>query len=192
MTTPLAHHLASLVGPLPANARTLTESARCLTLLAGDNLLRDGDRWQHLWWVARGVFRLYYLDREGQASNKNFYLDGAMFWPITPDLAEQPVGFWVEALEACEVWALPWAAWQAATVGFTPWQRLERQVLAGLLQDKMRREQQFLQDTATVRYQALMAAHPEWMLRVPLKHLASYLGITDVALSRIRRRLNPG
>lgn len=192
MTTPLAHHLALLLGPLPENARTLTESARRLTPLAGDTLLRDGDRWKHLWWVASGAFRLYYLDREGQASNKNFYLDGAMFWPITPDLANHPVGFWVEALEASEVWALPWAAWQASTAGFTPWQQLERQVLAGLLQDKMRREQQFLQDTATARYQALMATHPDWTQRVPLKHLASYLGITDVALSRIRRRLNPG
>lgn len=155
-------------------------------------MLRDGERWEHLWWVVKGAFRLYYLDREGQASNKNFYLDGAMIWPITPDLADHPVGFWVEALEPSEVWALPWAAWQAATTDFTPWQQLERQVLAGLLQDKMRRERQFLQDTATARYQALMAEHPDWMRRVPLKHLASYLGITDVALSRIRRRLNPG
>jgi CRP-like cAMP-binding protein len=192
MTTPLAHHLASLLGPLPENARTLVESARRLSPQAGDCLLRDGERWQHLWWVARGAFRLYYLDREGQAANKNFYLDGAMIWPITPDLADEPVGFWVEALEASEVWALPWAEWKSATADFTPWHRLERQVLAGLLQDKMRREQQFLQDTATARYHALMAAHPDWMRRVPLKHLASYLGITDVALSRIRRRLNPG
>src|SRR5690606_31832192 len=151
-------------------------------------LLRDGDRWEHLWWVVGGAFRLYYLDREGRASNKNFYLDGAMIWPITPALANQPVGFWVEALEASEVWALPWAQWQTATADFAPWLRLERQVLASLLQDKMRREQQFLQDTATARYQALMATHPDWMQRVPLKHLASYLGITDVALSRIRRR----
>jgi hypothetical protein len=40
--------------------------------------------------------------------------------------------------------------------------------------------------------EALCAARPEWLTRIPLRHLASYLGITDVALSRIRRRLNPG
>jgi hypothetical protein len=38
----------------------------------------------------------------------------------------------------------------------------------------------------------LCALRPEWLARIPLRHLASYLGITDVALSRIRRRLNPG
>jgi CRP-like cAMP-binding protein len=186
---PLSRHLGSLLGALPPAAQAAADRAQRLTPQAGEALLREGERWQHLWWVSRGAFRLYYLDREGQASNKNFYLDGAMIWPITPDLAGQPVGFWVESLEAGEVWALPWAVWQAANADFAPWQRLERQVLTNLLQDKMRREQQFLQDTATARYQALMAAHPDWMRRVPLRHLASYLGITDVALSRIRKKL---
>ena len=187
--SPLSRHMVSLLGTLPSAAQAAADRAQRLTPRAGDTLLREGERWLHLWWVVGGAFRLYYLDREGQASNKNFYLDGAMIWPITPDLAGQPVGFWVEALEAGEVWALPWAEWQAATADFAPWQRLERQVLTGLLQDKMRREQQFLQDTATARYQALMAAHPDWMRRVPLRHIASYLGITDVALSRIRKKL---
>ena len=192
MSTPLARHLTLLLGSLPDGVRTAAEHARRLKTQPGDSLLREGDHWDHLWWVVSGAFRLYYLDREGQASNKNFYLDGAMIWPITPDLAGRPVSFWVEALEPGEVWALPWAHWRAATADFAPWHRLERQVLASLLQDKMRREQQFLQNTATERYQALMAAHPDWMRRIPLRHLASYLGVTDVALSRIRRRLNPG
>lgn len=112
-----------------------------------------------------------------------------MFWPITPHLAEQPVGFWVEALQATEVWAMCWKDWEAATADFAPWQQLEKQALAALLQDKMRREQQFLQNTATERYQSLMTEHPDWTICVPLKHLASYLAITDVALSRIRRNL---
>ena len=38
------------------------------------------------------------VDRDGQAANKNFYLDGAMVWPITPLLREAPVHFWIEAL----------------------------------------------------------------------------------------------
>ena len=140
-------------------------------------------------WLERGALRLYYLDREGQAANKNFYLDGAMIWPITPVLREQPVHFWVEALEPSRVWALPWDGWAAATQGFAPWRALEHRVLAALLQDKMAREHAFLQLTATERYLALQAQHPEWLARIPLRQLASWLGITDVALSRIRRRL---
>lgn len=56
----------------------------------------------------------------------------------------------------------------------------------------MRREQQFLQCSATQRYEDLCASRPQWLVHIPLRHLASYLGVTDVALSRIPRRLNPG
>ena len=192
MTTPLCRHLQVALGDLPPDLEAQANGAHGQSLANGEALLRAGDVWSHLLWVERGSFRLYYLDRQGRAANKNFYLEGAMFWPITPALAQSPSRFWVEALEPSQVWKLPWSSWQTTAQTFEPWQRLERQVLARLLEDKMDREQQFLQHTATERYQALLSAHPDWAKRIPLRHLASYLGITDVALSRIRRRLNPG
>lgn len=184
--------LTRALGPLPPAAAELCRRARPTNLTKGEALLREGGRWQHLWWVERGALRLYYLDLDGQAANKNFYLDGALLWPITSALRGEPVRFWVEALEPGRVWALPWSAWASATQGFAPWQALEHRVLAALLQDKMAREQAFLQLSATERYLALRSEHPDWLARIPLRHLASWLGITDVALSRIRRRVNPG
>lgn len=188
----LLDHLNATLGPLPPAAQALCHAARPAVLAKGEALLREGEHWQHMWWLERGALRLYYLDRDGQAANKNFYLDGALVWPITPVLRDQPVHFWVEALEPCRVWALPWDDWATASQGFAHWQALEHRVLAALLQDKMAREHAFLQLTATDRYLALQAQHPDWLARIPLRQLASWLGITDVALSRIRRRLNPG
>jgi CRP-like cAMP-binding protein len=188
----LLNHMTTALGPLPPAAADLCQRAQPVDLSKGAALLREGERWQHLWWLERGALRLYYLDRDGQAANKNFYLDGAMVWPITPALRDQAVHFWVEALEPSRVWALPWDGWASATQDSAPWQSLENRVLAALLQDKMAREHAFLQLTATERYLALRAEHPDWLARIPLRQLASWLGITDVALSRIRRRLNPG
>ena len=188
----LSLHLARTLGPMPPAALALCRQSRPTDLAKGQALLREGQQWADLWWLERGALRLYYLDREGQAANKNFYLDGAMVWPITPALREQPVHFWVEALEPSRVWSLPWDAWAQATRDFGPWNALEHRVLTALLQDKMAREHAFLQLTATERYLALQDEHPDWLARIALRHLASWLGITDVALSRIRRRLNPG
>jgi CRP-like cAMP-binding protein len=192
MTQPLCHHLRTTLGVLPPELEAQASNVHGQSLDHGEALLRAGEVWSHLLWIERGSFRLFYLDRQGRAANKNFYLEGAMLWPITPALAQSPSQFWVEALEPSQAWKLPWVAWQTAAQSFEPWQRLERQVLTRLLEDKMSREQAFLQCTATERYQALLSAHPDWARRIPLCHLASYLGITDVALSRIRRRLNPG
>jgi CRP-like cAMP-binding protein len=189
---PLTNFLSKMLGELPAPAQGVVAAARASRLAGGDTLLRAGDRWTSAFWVESGVLRLYYLDREGASANKNFFLDGALLWPLTPTLSGQPVDFWIEALTTAAVWSLPMPQWQEACTGWAAWQVLERQTLAALLDDKMRREQQFLQCSATQRYQNLCARRPEWLTRVPLRHLASYLGVTDVALSRIRRRLNPG
>jgi CRP-like cAMP-binding protein len=192
MPRPLQSYLSSVLGALPPQAQAAVLLAQEIQAHRGDSLLRCGAVWSTLMWVESGVLRMYYLDRQGQAANKNFYLAGALLWPLTPALSSQAANFWIEAISPVHLWSLPWATWQAASTEWPAWQDLERRTLAALLDDKMRREQQFLQCSATQRYQDLCASRPQWLAQIPLRHLASYLGITDVALSRIRRRLNPG
>jgi CRP-like cAMP-binding protein len=192
MSTPLLSALFETLGPLPETVRDVLASSRIVVASTGEPLLHAGNRWSSLFWVQSGVLSLYYLDRQGESTNKNFFIDGALLWPLTARLAEQPADFWIEAITPSRIWAVPWAKWQTACADWPVWQGLERRTLAALLDDKMRREQQFLQLSATERYQDLCGRHPEWLSRIPLRQLASYLGITDVALSRIRRRLNPG
>ncbi len=177
------------LGPLPEPLLTVLELAQACTLVRGQALLRAGDTWRHAWWVERGALRLYYIDRDGTASNKNFFLEDALFWPITPSLREQPAGFFVEAMEDSLVWALPYAAMAQAMHGISAWAELQYRMLCTLLDDKMQREQAFLQSSARQRYEALLRNHPAWKDRIALKHLASYLGITDVSLSRLRSRM---
>jgi hypothetical protein len=54
---------------------------------------------------------------------------------------------------------------------------------------KTSREAGFLLDSAEQRYKSFLEQEPELVRRLPLYHIASFLGITDVALSRIRRRI---
>jgi hypothetical protein len=44
-----------------------------------------------------------------------------------------------------------------------------------------------LQETAEQRYSHLVSSNPEILQHAPLKHIATYLGITDTSLSRIRK-----
>lgn len=56
----------------------------------------------------------------------------------------------------------------------------------------IQREHQWLMFSATERYLKVLQEAPGWPEQVPQHRLASYLGVTDVALSRIRRRLKSG
>ena len=44
-------------------------------------------------------------------------------------------------------------------------------------------------ETAEERYAALLQSNPEIFQQAPLKYIASYLGITDTSLSRIRKEM---
>ena len=107
MSTPLQDFLSSALGQLPEPAHAAVALSRAMEVRVGEPLLRAGDCWSSLYWVESGVLRLFYLDRQGQSANKNFYLDGALLWPLTPALASQAVDFWIEAGAPARVWALP-------------------------------------------------------------------------------------
>jgi hypothetical protein len=64
-------------------------------------------------------------------------------------------------------------------------ERLGRRLIELVLISKMQRERSFLQGDATSRYLDFIKQHPELTQRIPQYHLASYLGITEVSLSRI-------
>ena len=169
--------------------RALAAQGRRQLLRPGQALLRPGDAWRWACWVERGALRLYYVDVAGHESNKNFHLDDALIWPITPQLRSQPVSFHVDAMEATVLWCVDMAALEAAVGPLASWSALRLQALTALLDDKMARERAFLQDDAQQRYEALLRERPAWASRIPLRHLASYLGMTDVSLSRLRARM---
>ena len=190
VSTPLTLFLTQLLGQPPFSIQAWWASARSLHLQRGQRLLQAGDPWQHLWCVERGALRLYYLDSEGAESNKNFFLEGNLLWPITPRLREAPVMFHVEPMEDdTRVWALPMQSTVAAATAWPAWAQLEHRTLCALLDGKMQREQEFLQLSARRRYEQLLREHPAWAERIPLRHLASFLGMTDVTLSRVRADL---
>jgi CRP-like cAMP-binding protein len=192
VSSPLTLFLTELLDTPPPAVQAWWASAERRVFERGQALLRAGEHWRHLWWVERGALRLYYLDRDGAESNKNFFLDGALCWPITPTLRQQPVMFHVEPMEDSVVWALPFPADASAplpSTGWASWAALEHRALCTLLDGKMQREQQFLQLSARQRYARLLEQHPQWAERIALKHLASYLGVTDVSLSRLRSEM---
>lgn len=55
---------------------------------------------------------------------------------------------------------------------------------------KSQRELSLLSETAEQRYLNLFTEQPELIKEIPLKYIASYIGITQQALSRIRKRIS--
>lgn len=156
-------------------------------LNAGQMLVQPGDTVQAAWRVQSGLMRLYYLSAEGLERNRSFHAEGQWFGAGVPPHA-QPSAFAIEALEPTDLVELPYSALETwASQG--PIRERLADVLASSLRQRDEREASLLLRDATQRYQDFVAQEPALAARLPLHHIASHLGITNVALSRIRRRL---
>jgi CRP-like cAMP-binding protein len=144
----------------------------------------------HLFFVARGLLRYYYLDPEsGQERTGQFFDEGRVFTDAASFLGRQPATQSIEALEPSEVLGLPRAAVYAAYERDHAVERFGRVMVEEALVGSQRRAANLLTLSPEERYRAFVQGRPEVARRVPQYLVASYLGITPEALSRIRGRL---
>jgi CRP-like cAMP-binding protein len=156
-------------------------------LAGGELLLRSGDEVRAVWRVEAGLVRLYYLAADGMQRNRSFHAEGQWLGAGVPlSVSQSP--YMIEALEPTVLVELRYPSLQAWMDVDAVRVRLA-DALAATVRQRDAREESLLLKDATTRYLDFMASEPRLAARVPLHHVASYLGITNVALSRIRRKL---
>lgn len=157
-------------------------------LTAGQRLLSQGSSVRSAWRIKKGLVRAYYLSADGRERNRSFC--GELEWiaaGVPPQVSSSP--FSVEALEQTVLIELPYTQLQD---WLTREGLVQRQLLEALTMRFCRsadRESDLLLLDAASRYCAFLDEYGALASRIPLHHVASYLGITGVALSRIRTRL---
>lgn len=157
---------------------------------SGTITLYPGQRWNELMIIRQGIFRVYYLNSEGKESNKGFFKEGQIIGPVARCAIERPALFYAETLTDVQAYRCQYDD-LSATLGQHPeGGKLFSYLSEKLLEDKIRRELMFLQLDASGRYEQFKKDFPSLHERIPLRHIASYLGMTDVTLSRIRAAKN--
>jgi CRP-like cAMP-binding protein len=139
-----------------------------------------------------GLFRLYYTTADGNEFNKNFCASGDFVTCYSALLQHVPAYFSIQALADSSLITIAYADFEALRPRHLCWEQLGRLVAEMLYLNKETRERELLLLSAEERYRLFMQRFGELCEQIPLYHAASYLGITPVALSRIRRKLNLG
>ncbi len=159
------------------------------TLPRNAPLLRPGETWAAALLIESGLVRMHFLRRDGREFNKNFFAEGVLVCPITPAMWSAASLFGISCIEATRLWRCDAAQFRQVLDRHGQWEPLQRELLARLLTGKLQREHDLLALDGRQRYQAFCQRFPTLAARVPLMHLATYLGLTDVSLSRLRRGL---
>ena len=151
-------------------------------------LVTQGDRWNRVFFVERGIVRLFFNTPDGREFNKNFFMEGKFFWPATPATRLHPSLFSIATLEMSHIWVADFAPFQKHLMTLQCWEAFALTFAETLADQKFNREYEFLMLDAEARYLSLLQQDPQLVSRVPDYHLASYLGMTNVTLSRVKRR----
>ena len=152
-------------------------------------VIEAGDRVRHLHFVLDGLARYYYLDIEGREHNKSFCGRGQVLSSTSSLITGVPSPFHIQALTPLTCLTIHYRELIALSETYTAWNRLRIRLLEQLVIKKEQREADFLLLSAEERYRKFLEAFAHLEGQLANRHIASYIGVTDVGLSRIRRRL---
>ncbi len=185
---PLRQAIAQLVSPDEQQWRQFAGLFQPRALDAGDYFIRAGEMSERLAFVNSGLLRFFYTTPDGREFNKSFSRENEFAGAYSAYLAREPARFAIQALEPCRLLAAKIDDIVALFERDLCWQKLGRLLVERLYVKKEQREAELLLDDAASRYRRFQQAYPGLEQRLPQYHVASYLGITPVALSRIRHR----
>ena len=159
------------------------------TLKRGDFFVRAGDAPRTIGFIVSGILRLYYVDDEGSEYTKSFCVENDFVAAYSALLLAQPSRLFIQALEDSRLLIADYSVYRLLCEGHPCWQVVNCKIAEGLFIKKEKRESTLLLDDAKTRYLNFLKEYPGLETRLKQHHIASYLGITPVTLSRIRAQL---
>ncbi len=161
------------------------------TLPKGAHLFDIGDKVKEFYFLVQGLARYYYISESGKEFNKSFAeKPGHLLSSISSvSMKEEVSPFGVETLSELTVLCISYEDFRTLGVKHKEWNDLMLRIYERLIVKKERREADFLLLSAKERYLKFLNDYSMIESAVANYHIASYLGITEVALSRIRKAM---
>lgn len=158
------------------------------TVGANGLVLQEGEICRHLYFLDQGLLRFFqWID--GEDKTKYFTYEQQLFTAQQSFSTQQPARENIQALEDSTLLSISYEQVQLLRQTVPAWSAFTYQVMSQVNVWTAELLVASLNETAEQRYRRLLDEHPERLQRIPLKHLASYLGIAPESLSRIRRKI---
>lgn len=172
----------------PEELRAGLSIMRVRALARGQFLLRAGEQASYLGMLVSGLLREYFVSPRGVERTKAFILPGEATGSLADLVSGEPSRAFIVAEAPSRLIVGRFSSFRALEQSSALWSAATRRGTEILLVRKALREYELLCLDAAERYAAFTARYPGIETKVAARHIASYLGITPVHLSRLRAR----
>lgn len=167
----------------------LLSKAQHKTLRKGEFLIKEGRTCHEIGFVQSGMFRVFYHNSAGEEVTSCFIFANTFAASYTSFITQTPTLENIEALTDISLLTLPADLIFSLEQSSTNWANFSKTIAQ---QEFIYMEQRLLlllMESAEFRYKHLLEHYPSYLQLIPLNYLASYLGITQRHLSRIRKAI---
>jgi CRP-like cAMP-binding protein len=174
--------------PMPINkAVQIAETFKHKFVPKNTFLIEEGKVCSTSHFIEEGYARMFTFDTEGKDVTTALYSNGMFANDFYSFFKRVPSPENLQTISDCKTWYLSFDDLQRNFHTIPEFREFGRMLLINNHASLKQRMLSMIQQTGEQRYSHLMETHPEILQNVPLKNIASYLGVTDTSLSRIRR-----
>lgn len=179
------------ISPLTPEAVTaITPLFSPATLAANEYFVETEEYATQIGFLESGVVRAFFVNEEGKAYNKQFFVGPTLIGAYTSVLTGQKNKIAQQALSECHLWKASFREVETLFGQFHDLERLGRKIAEHYFLQKEKKEIEMALLDAEKRYLILIEEFPGLEQEIPQYHIASYLGITPTQLSRVRKKMS--
>ena len=170
------------------DVNTLLEIGEPITFAAGNYVVRTGEVNDHIYIITSGVWREYCL-KDGEEATIWFSVAGEITFSVWGYVGGEPSNLFIESMTESSAIFIPRSRLNELFATSLTMANLGRRIIENFALHYERWHIQMWRQSALDRYLALLDEYPEVIQKIPMKYIASYLGVTAQSLSRIRASL---
>ena len=152
-------------------------------------LLEAGEKCRSLYFVNQGCLRIYFTDSDGEEHNVSFSPENWWATDIASFSTNKPAQFSIGAIEDTELFSIEFHTLEKLYTQIPKLERFFRILTQNGFSIHQQRIISYLSKSALQRYKLFRKQYPKLEQRIAQKHIASYIGITPVFLSRLRQQI---
>lgn len=155
----------------------------------GHILLKEGQISNEYFIVQEGLVRSYVYNYQGEDITTGFAKEKDILIEVASIFARVPTREYMQCLTDVKLWRIGFQDFEKLFDLYPAFREWGRAWMSRELYKNKNRATEMITLPATERYLQLLENHPQVVLQSPLKYIASYLGVTDTSLSRIRKEI---